>query len=614
MTLSTTTNRVRTSGDGGTVAFSFPYYVESASDLDVYITTAAGVETLQVISTDYTVSGPPSASNTITFLSAPSATETVTIMRSEPLVQEVDVDGIGTFKSQGLENNFDRLVRMAQRLKGLIDRAPKVQASSANTGLVFPEPEASAFIAWNSGATALENSDVSVTDITNAVTYASNASDSADAAASSASAASSSASSASSSASAASTAQTNAETAETNAETAETNAETAQAAAEAAATQAANAIGLKYAFSTTTTASDPGSGILRFNNATLASVTAIYIDDLDAGGEDVSAFINVWDAASTTNKSILIIRQLDDVSKWAAFHVTNAVDSTGYWTITVSYITGGSLPDNAGDISLVVSLSGDDGAGAVNSVNGETGTVTIDAGDIGIVDAGGNFAATEVESALAEIYTDFTLTATLASTSNGDGASLIGVEDSGANFTATDVEGVLAELATDVAAAGGDGWVVTRDAGSAFLSGTNDATLGNDNGCPVIQFADGSTTRAYFSFNLPHAYDGSSDITVAITFRSTVSANNIVMEYGFGEHVGGTLPVLDDLGTTWAGGSNTITYTQTFNAERGAGAGDFGIVSGGELMVLMLQRVGGDAGDTNTGTLYVYGIEIYETP
>jgi hypothetical protein len=34
----------------------------------------------------------------------------------------------------------------------------------------------------------------------------------------------------------------------------------------------------------------------------------------------------------------------------------------------------------------------------------------------------------------------------LASTSNGEGASLIGIEDAGGFFTATDVEGALAEL------------------------------------------------------------------------------------------------------------------------------------------------------------------------
>jgi len=60
---------------------------------------------------------------------------------------------------------------------------------------------------------------------------------------------------------------------------------------------------------------------------------------------------------------------------------------------------------------------------------------------VGIEDAAGNFTATEVEAALAEIVSD------LASAANALGASLIGIEDSAGNFTATNVEDVLAEIA-----------------------------------------------------------------------------------------------------------------------------------------------------------------------
>lgn len=44
--------------------------------------------------------------------------------------------------------------------------------------------------------------------------------------------------------------------------------------------------------------------------------------------------------------------------------------------------------------------------------------------------------------------------ADLASTANGEGASIIGIEDAGAYFTATDVEGALAELAANAATSG----------------------------------------------------------------------------------------------------------------------------------------------------------------
>ena len=42
-------------------------------------------------------------------------------------------------------------------------------------------------------------------------------------------------------------------------------------------------------YSTTTTDSDPGTGVVRLNNTTLASATIAYIDDAEANGTDISA-------------------------------------------------------------------------------------------------------------------------------------------------------------------------------------------------------------------------------------------------------------------------------------------------------------------------------------
>ena len=47
----------------------------------------------------------------------------------------------------------------------------------------------------------------------------------------------------------------------------------------------------QFTYSTTTTDSDPGSGYIRFNNATISSATAAYIDDNEANGTDVSAWL-----------------------------------------------------------------------------------------------------------------------------------------------------------------------------------------------------------------------------------------------------------------------------------------------------------------------------------
>jgi len=83
---------------------------------------------------------------------------------------------------------------------------------------------------------------------------------------------------------------------------------------------------------------------------------------------------------------------------------------------------------------------------------------------IGVQDAAGHFAGTEVEAVLAEVQVNINTETTnrtnadtaaannLASTQTGKGASLVGVEDAAGKFTATTVEGVALELQTNIEA------------------------------------------------------------------------------------------------------------------------------------------------------------------
>ncbi|MEM9107510.1 MAG: hypothetical protein AAGC96_17830 [Pseudomonadota bacterium] len=157
MTVSTTTNRVRASGDGSTTTFLFPYSFEAATHLEVIVTDAEGVETVQLLSTHYTVSGAGKDSGgSVSFSLPPAAAETVTILRREPLTQETDANDVGSFRAQAFEAQFDRFARMAQRLEEAMGRALKFRRSSGNSDIDFPEPVAGKAIAWNGDGTALE--------------------------------------------------------------------------------------------------------------------------------------------------------------------------------------------------------------------------------------------------------------------------------------------------------------------------------------------------------------------------------------------------------------------------------------------------------------------------
>jgi hypothetical protein len=64
-------------------------------------------------------------------------------------------------------------------------------------------------------------------------------------------------------------------------------------------------MGFRFTYSTTTTDADPGAGTFRGNNATLSSVTTLYIDLAEYGGTDVTAWLDSLDDYPGTIKGIV---------------------------------------------------------------------------------------------------------------------------------------------------------------------------------------------------------------------------------------------------------------------------------------------------------------------
>ena len=147
--------------------------------------------------------------------------------------------------------------------------------------------------------------------------------------------------------------------------------------------------GLEYSFSTNTTDSDPGQGIFKYNNATIASVTQIFIDILDDNGIDVSSFIDKWDDSTSTIKGYLfIVSNSNSVTTVNIWQVNSVTTETGYRKIGVSYISG-SLPTNNEKCIIGFYRTGDAGnvSGPASSTdnaivlfNGTTGGVIKDSG------------------------------------------------------------------------------------------------------------------------------------------------------------------------------------------------------------------------------------------
>lgn len=171
-------------------------------------------------------------------------------------------------------------------------------------------------------------------------------------------------------------------------------------AAAASALAAANAVGgLVFTFDDATAAADPGAGEFRLNNATPGSATALYIDNADGGGGNVTGWLDAWDDGTNTQKGILLLKGLDEPLAFLMAYVTAVADSTGYRTVTITVLaSGGSFV--LGDRFMVTFVpagdKGTDGAGAGDVLGAGNGTVnkfamwanadTITVGDISSAD------------------------------------------------------------------------------------------------------------------------------------------------------------------------------------------------------------------------------------
>jgi hypothetical protein len=116
MTVSSTAARVTYSGNGSTTGFAVNFYFLANSHLKVILLSSSGVETLQVLNTNYTVSGAGNqAGGTVTMLTAPPAGSTLTITRNVPLSQDVDYQPNDPFPAESHEQALDKLTMIAQQ-------------------------------------------------------------------------------------------------------------------------------------------------------------------------------------------------------------------------------------------------------------------------------------------------------------------------------------------------------------------------------------------------------------------------------------------------------------------------------------------------------------------
>jgi hypothetical protein len=161
MTVSSSINQVLYSGNGTTVLFPVNYYFLQDSHLQVILVAANGTETVQTLTTNYTVTGAGNeAGGSITMLVAPPTGTQLIIVRNVPATQETDYLANDPFPAESHERALDKLTMLVQQNKLESDRALKVPlASLPTTDTELPIPVGNKLLAWNSNASAIVNFD-----------------------------------------------------------------------------------------------------------------------------------------------------------------------------------------------------------------------------------------------------------------------------------------------------------------------------------------------------------------------------------------------------------------------------------------------------------------------
>lgn len=159
-------------GNGVTTVFSAPFNFFDDSDLYVVLVNdTTAVETVQVLTTNYTVTGGDGSTGSVTMLVAPASGYTLVIERNIPFTQEIDLEANDPFPAEVTEEGFDRATMLAQQNRLEIQKSPKLPPTydpDSDPEIRIPVPEAGKVLIGNEDEDGFENAaiaDLSVADV-----------------------------------------------------------------------------------------------------------------------------------------------------------------------------------------------------------------------------------------------------------------------------------------------------------------------------------------------------------------------------------------------------------------------------------------------------------------
>jgi hypothetical protein len=115
------------------------------------------------------------------------------------------------------------------------------------------------------------------------------------------------------------------------------------------------------------------TGEFKYNNATVASVTALYSAKTDFSSSSLTDVLN-----NIARGDFIKLWRISDQTKWAVFQVTSSTDNTTYQTLAVTYVAANSTFADTNPIAFSICKAGP--TGAIGGIVGTTPGVTSSTG------------------------------------------------------------------------------------------------------------------------------------------------------------------------------------------------------------------------------------------
>ncbi len=134
--------------------------------------------------------------------------------------------------------------------------------------------------------------------------------------------------------------------------------------------------GFAFAIDISSTAdADPGAGLLRFNNATQASATVLFIDNQTSDAVSMTTLY-----ASLPQTGFITLSSASDPTKWRNYKITAVTSATGYYKFTVVSQAGNVAFANGDSIRVLIDADANTGGftgGTLTSALNEAPAATI---------------------------------------------------------------------------------------------------------------------------------------------------------------------------------------------------------------------------------------------